>query len=159
LWGPSLEDQDIRQVWFSGVHSDVGGSYLEREAGLSKITLEWMLVEAQKAGLVLDQERVDLVLGRGPHGHHRHEAFPHYVSPDPHGLLHPSLKGAWWIAEYFPREVERIGHKGLELPRGKWLRKIPERSLIHESVLKGPYAPQLPQEYEVEPWAEFRGMP
>jgi uncharacterized protein (DUF2235 family) len=40
LWGEALPGQDIRQVWFSGVHSDVGGSYPEPTAGLSKIALE-----------------------------------------------------------------------------------------------------------------------
>ena len=49
LWGPPHPDQDIRQVWFSGFHSDVGGSYSESEAGLSKVSFEWILVEAQKA--------------------------------------------------------------------------------------------------------------
>ena len=36
-------------MWFSGFHSDVGGSYSESEAGLSKVSFEWILVEGQKA--------------------------------------------------------------------------------------------------------------
>lgn len=46
-------DQTVEQVWFAGVHSDVGGGYFE--AGLSDITLRWMLDKAEGAGLELDE--------------------------------------------------------------------------------------------------------
>lgn len=36
----------LRQVWFAGNHSDVGGSYPETESRLSDIALEWMITEA-----------------------------------------------------------------------------------------------------------------
>ena len=36
---------DVKQVWFAGVHCDVGGGYPEAERGLAKIALEWMLEE------------------------------------------------------------------------------------------------------------------
>lgn len=42
---------DVRQVWFAGVHSDVGGGYPEAEAGLARIPFAWMAREAQLAGL------------------------------------------------------------------------------------------------------------
>lgn len=45
---------DVRQVWFAGVHSDVGGGYPNDEAGLSRIALAWMVHEAQAAGLRFD---------------------------------------------------------------------------------------------------------
>jgi uncharacterized protein (DUF2235 family) len=41
----------IKQIWFAGVHSDVGGGYAE--TGLSDVTLEWMLAEAEELGLRL----------------------------------------------------------------------------------------------------------
>jgi len=74
LWGAPYQrkdreyrvDQDIRQVWFAGVHSDVGGSYSEKESGLSKITLEWMLAEAVAAKLLVDPQDASIVLGRAP---------------------------------------------------------------------------------------------
>ena len=53
LWCESAPTQDFRQVWFSGAHSDVGGSYKEHASGLSKIALEWMLVVTAKAELEL----------------------------------------------------------------------------------------------------------
>src|SRR6266446_10293892 len=51
---PAQSNQDVKQVWFAGVHSDVGGSYAEAESGLSKTALRWMLCEAQSDGLMLD---------------------------------------------------------------------------------------------------------
>jgi uncharacterized protein (DUF2235 family) len=42
----------VEQVWFPGVHCDVGGSYLE--SGLSDIALSWMMHKAKKHGLVFD---------------------------------------------------------------------------------------------------------
>ena len=41
----------MKQVWFAGSHSDVGGGY--REQGLSDVALDWMLIEAVSAGLRL----------------------------------------------------------------------------------------------------------
>lgn len=42
----------IRQVWFTGSHTDVGGGY--RERGLADITLSWMLSNAHRHGILLD---------------------------------------------------------------------------------------------------------
>jgi uncharacterized protein (DUF2235 family) len=39
--------RDVKQVWFPGVHADVGGGYPEAESGLSKLALQWMLDEAR----------------------------------------------------------------------------------------------------------------
>lgn len=47
--------QTIEQVWFCGVHSDVGGGYAagdeDDNTALSDITLAWMISKAQAAGL------------------------------------------------------------------------------------------------------------
>lgn len=42
---PGSPDQ-IRQFWFAGNHSDIGGSYDETESRLSDIALKWMLEQA-----------------------------------------------------------------------------------------------------------------
>ena len=39
--------QKFEQVWFAGVHCDVGGGY--KESGLSDVTLEWMIDRATAA--------------------------------------------------------------------------------------------------------------
>ena len=48
---------DVKQVWFAGVHSDIGGGYAEPESGLARIALAWMVREAKKAGLQIDPAR------------------------------------------------------------------------------------------------------
>lgn len=42
----------LRQIWFPGVHSDVGGGYAE--TGLSDIALTWMMKNAKDNGLTFD---------------------------------------------------------------------------------------------------------
>jgi len=50
--GAGTEDERVKQVWFEGAHSDVGGGY--RDTGLSDTSLLWMAREAHDAGLVFD---------------------------------------------------------------------------------------------------------
>lgn len=99
LWGNQLPGQNINQVWFAGVHSDVGGSYAPAESGLSQITLEWMLCEAVPLGLLVDPARADQVLGRIPPPK---VPPPPPVLPDPAAKTHNSLTLAWWFLEFLP---------------------------------------------------------
>ncbi len=51
------EGVDLKQVWFSGVHADIGGGYgpsRTTKTTVSDITLAWMLGEARRAGLVIE---------------------------------------------------------------------------------------------------------
>lgn len=53
LW-TSRPETNLKQVWFSGVHSDVGGSYgPSKKTGFttSDSALQWMLKEAKECGL------------------------------------------------------------------------------------------------------------
>ena len=43
----------VRQVWFAGAHSDVGGGYAPDECGLSDVALDWMLRHLHELGLQL----------------------------------------------------------------------------------------------------------
>jgi uncharacterized protein (DUF2235 family) len=154
LWGPAGPGQDIRQVWFSGVHSDVGGSYQEPESGLSKIALEWMFVEAEKAGLKINHQKADAVLGKQP-PHPAIAAFPNYAKPDQNAKRHESLGGLWWLLEILPhRYPDRKAQWGI--PLGK-RRTIPAGSYIHDLSLKGQWCPgDLPKPYHVEPHVPFK---
>jgi len=50
LFKPQQNSNLVREeVWFAGVHSDIGGSY--KESGLADITLKWMVNKAVGAGL------------------------------------------------------------------------------------------------------------
>ncbi|NOZ08135.1 MAG: DUF2235 domain-containing protein [FCB group bacterium] len=48
---------DLQQVWFAGVHSDVGGGYKPDRSRrlLSDIPLQWMIGEAEKSGLQFER--------------------------------------------------------------------------------------------------------
>jgi hypothetical protein len=164
---PPQPNQDIKQVWFAGVHSDVGGSYPEHESGLAKIALQWMLCEAQAAGLLLDQQKVIDMLG----------GVPAYAPPDPTALKHESLHGVWWIGEFWPkrhlRAVLTAGqqtkykpHIRLNLGRA---RQIPDGAHIHQSVFariqaklvdQKAYAPKnLPKQYLIAQGSECEIAP
>ena len=47
----------LQEVWFRGVHSDIGGGNGNR--GLNWIALHWMFMQAKKAGLPIDQAAID----------------------------------------------------------------------------------------------------
>lgn len=126
---PANPRQDLLEVWFAGVHSDVGGSYAESESQLSKLALRWMICEAECAGLKVDRQRKADILG----------GQPPYVAPDPNTkYLHRSLHGWWWLAEVWPKIVHVQSAKGvwtksLRVNLGR-RRFIPSDSLVHESV-------------------------
>jgi len=53
IWTPRKET-DVRQVWFAGVHSDIGGSYppdKKTQASTSDTALKWMMQQAKLSGL------------------------------------------------------------------------------------------------------------
>lgn len=60
----------IRQLWFAGCHSDIGGGFAE--TGLSDVALEWMVDEAiavKPFGLLVEQSRMaELVVHADPLG-------------------------------------------------------------------------------------------
>jgi uncharacterized protein (DUF2235 family) len=127
--------QDIRQVWFAGVHADVGGGYPEVESGLSKFPLHWMIEQAYAKGLLINRAMVNhLVLGK-PRAGSNHM----YVAPDPAAELHVSMTAGWKILEWLPKNVKwrewmnRRSFLGWYLPRSE-PRLIPEGTLIHRSV-------------------------
>lgn len=52
VWKRTLPGQTLEQRWFAGVHSNVGGGYVRD--GMANVALHWILQEAKKQGLVLD---------------------------------------------------------------------------------------------------------
>lgn len=51
--------QQMEQRWFSGVHSNVGGGYVD--SGLSDIALNWLVEKARGAGLCFDAEKLKMI--------------------------------------------------------------------------------------------------
>jgi hypothetical protein len=127
LWGAPLPNQNIKQVWFAGVHSDVGGSYAYLESGLSQITLEWMICEAVTFGLLVDLGKAQLALGRIPP--------PPPVAPDPRTTIHISLTAWWWLLEFLPHSYYdfTLKKKRWRIPLGA-RRLIADGSVFHATV-------------------------
>jgi uncharacterized protein (DUF2235 family) len=143
LWTPDPTKEsgpkDLKQVWFPGVHCDVGGGYAEPESGLSKIALEWMLREAKAHHLVVDADREADVLGIAPGSH--------YARADAHAPMHESLAGMWELAEYVPkRHFDWNTHTYRRYANHGHRRVIPPQSLVHVSAFErgGGYADRLP---------------
>jgi hypothetical protein len=51
----ALAGQSVLQVWFPGVHSDIGGGYHDK--GIGDITWDFMMHQAADQGLVIDPKR------------------------------------------------------------------------------------------------------
>jgi len=57
-------DDQLQQVWFPGVHCDIGGSYMEAE--LSDIALGWMMRKAIGCGLTFGENAMQQYLNPVP---------------------------------------------------------------------------------------------
>ena len=109
IWNPIKNDVNgkMKQVWFSGVHTDVGGGYEEEE--LSNITLKWMIQEATAKNLII------------------YEKSPAYKKlmdsrPDINGTMHNEQKT-------FPGKL-------LKRMKRSWNKETHGEPCIHESVFK-----------------------
>jgi uncharacterized protein (DUF2235 family) len=93
LWLPKADvpGQHVEQVWFAGVHTDVGGGYAEGQ--LADITWHWMTARARAAGLGLADPPtpLDAAWALGP-VHNSRTAFYRLVPPysRPIGVADPA---------------------------------------------------------------------
>lgn len=84
VFAPELWDEtqappgQIRQLWFAGVHTDIGGGY-GLQMGLSDLTLSWMIDEARATAHPLKVEPGLLA----------------ELRPDPQGLQHDERATSW----------------------------------------------------------------
>jgi uncharacterized protein (DUF2235 family) len=106
LWNAPTRPERVRQVWFEGAHSDVGGGY--PQTGLSDTALLWMVGEASRQGLVFDKPLLDT-----------------YVNSRSEAERHSSLKWFYRISNLRERirprpESERVlftgAHRNLDAP-------------------------------------------
>jgi uncharacterized protein (DUF2235 family) len=105
-----LEDTRIQQVWFPGVHANVGGGYADD--GLAYVSLEWMMKEAEASGLRFLP---------GPREEVRERA-------NPHGEQYNARSGVAGYYRYGPRRVKELcndSRHGVEVVRVK----------VHPSVI------------------------
>ena len=98
LWDEkkATKEQTISQVWFPGVHSDVGGSYKER--GLSDGALKWMAERAVDQDLLL-QSGWEKAIGLKPNPgdkksrHYSRKKHWRLWPPKKRDIEHPNLNG------------------------------------------------------------------
>ena len=140
----------LEQVWFTGMHADVGGGYPDES--LSYVSLLWMMEEAKKAGLrtskVIKDRLIALASSYGPL-HDSRAGLSAYYRYQPRRI-------AAWIDPADPRthslrDPAITNAKGT--PRGL-LRSVK----VHESVINriatgtDRYAPiTLPESFEIVP--------
>jgi uncharacterized protein (DUF2235 family) len=97
--------QTLEQVWFAGVHCDVGGGYAD--PALGEIPLLWMADRARDNGLALEPDRLGPVDADRPDPALR--AAGVQVAPDPLGAIHESLKGFYRLMRPYQRPLEADG--------------------------------------------------
>jgi len=117
-------DPRVTEVWFTGVHADVGGGYDKQ--GLADISLAWMLNRAAEHGLLLKPDaQIDENIG----------AYPEHKLE-----LHNSYEGLWkrlhlWSLGMASRSIPRV---------------IAQNDYVHHTVRLMPsviagYSPVIPQ--------------
>lgn len=89
-WSNSSSDQHpgIKELWFPGVHSDVGGGYAECE--LANGALLWMMEESSQQGLMF------------------REGTQESIKANPLGVMHNSFKGAFSKLRSRPRNISAM---------------------------------------------------
>jgi uncharacterized protein (DUF2235 family) len=116
LWDePAAKGQVIEQVWFAGVHSDVGGGYPEHE--LSDITLEWMIAKALAHGIKFKP------------------GYEHLAKPDSHGFMHDPRAG---MGKIYREQLRKISANR----QAKLYSSVPERAGSNQNKPTAEYKPK-----------------
>ncbi|MES4908502.1 MULTISPECIES: DUF2235 domain-containing protein [unclassified Streptomyces] len=102
LWHqqPGADGQELKQVWFTGVHCDIGGGY--PETPLSDITLLWMVDRAREYGL---EFQPGVISSEGPSRIMPGESVDFRVVPDPMAPPHASRTGLYRLAKPLHRPI------------------------------------------------------
>lgn len=93
LWSEKAS-VDMTQLWFAGVHSDVGGGYAER--GLGDSAARWMADEAGRFGLAFESH------------------FLESLKPDPYDKLHNERKGIYLLRDRVNRRISGPVHRSVQ---------------------------------------------
>jgi uncharacterized protein (DUF2235 family) len=123
LW-TKKEAVDIKQVWFAGVHADVGGGYAATADGrsLSDIPLAWMAAEAGRFGLEFESHLVRKTkLDPGAPRHRSHRGFYRVLKKRERripleSVMHESVKKRHETTGYRSKSLSAW----LQARKGKW---------------------------------------
>lgn len=121
---PSPHAQEVEQVWFAGVHSDVGGGYADHS--LADVPLLWMLDKATKHGLDIDQGTLRAGPFAGQQG-----SSPGEPTPNPLGEQHESRTGFYRVIPAYVRPIDQ------DAARCEWV----SSSAVKRHKEKSGYAP------------------
>ncbi len=143
--------QNIQELWFPGVHCDVGGGYSVENSVLWQEPFRWMLEESRGAGLIIDPIREAAVWKNS-------EAVP---KPSL-GKQSESLTWKWWPAEFFPKLQYcfrfHFRFPAIGLGRHRYIQQeaVPHRSTLERlQACVPPYRPpNLPSS-----WFNQAGLP
>lgn len=97
--GPEPE-QELKQVWFTGVHCDIGGGY--PDTSLSDITLLWMADRAREYGL---QFQAGAFSHGGPAQMTPGDSIDFKIDPDPMTSPHSSWTKFYRLVKPFNRPI------------------------------------------------------
>ncbi|HEV7321354.1 MAG TPA: DUF2235 domain-containing protein [Ensifer sp.] len=97
LWTNVEDRPTVKQIWFPGVHGDVGGGY--GRCGLSDGALRWMIEEARALDLNF------------------RENIEQQLAADPLGQLHDSVTGVFKSLKTRPRDVPLFSEDSIALHR------------------------------------------
>jgi uncharacterized protein (DUF2235 family) len=140
-----VKDEQLSQVWFAGVHSNIGGGY--PDDSLAYIPFVWMITEARRCGLKFKSDAVPPLADP--------DTFKNAISRrDKDGRIYNPRAGMGSYYRYGPRKL-------VQLCNARYRKKeddevVIERPKIHESVFlridnrAHAYAPVgLPPVYDV----------
>ncbi len=120
-------NDNVEQVWFAGMHSNVGGGY--ERSGMAGVPLHWMADRAKKHGLVFELNDLQDI----------------YSGGHIHGRMYNSRDGFGFFYRYHPREIKNLCED-----------KLLDKVKIHCSVMErmnhrtANYAPGfIPDEFDV----------
>ena len=117
LWiGSPAPGQIVEQVWFAGVHADIGGGY--QENALSDQSLRWMVEHASKCGAAFRNEMIA------------------QLAPNSDGVLHDSFAGVFRVTGSQPRSFPDLAAPNQVTPTGQ---------RVHPSVLARRASPPIAQ--------------
>ena len=119
--GANNDKKHFEQVWFSGNHSDVGGSYPENESRLSDIALQWMVEAARSVpdGILVDENILRLY-------------------PSPAGSQHDECKSGRF-GRFWKKQLRKVP-PGAPL-HSSVLERFEQAHVLHYDVVK-PYRPE-----------------
>ena len=123
LWSDK-PGMDLQQVWFAGVHSDVGGGYAER--GLSDCAAQWMIREAGKCGFRFEQHLASAVVPDSEDAQHNerkgiYRARKAFVRPVT-GPVHKTVKARWLADAHGYQRKSKALKERLASVNGDWSR-------------------------------------